>query len=398
MLYIHQFPDWTRFRFDSPKVLQALGQTRLEEGKLIGIMQICGLKDIEAKLLAEDIVANYAIDGYTLDPAHTLAEVELKSKGSQNYIKNYLGAIQNASQPLTEERLFNWHSAMGQNKVLKFREVPSEVQTTIDEKQLHFAGPNPERLQSEMENFLSWFESANIDGVIKAAIAHFWFITIRPFADANGRLARAITAMQLARTENTTHCQYALNKQINNHKSDYFKILAHTQAASGDLTEWILWFLQMLRNAIKSNKSIIYDWHDPDTSYVEAILARGDRRLGRAIEEVWRRGGRLDAWSEYFDFDRWIDSVRAVGLDPDFYARRDRLYEEVLPWSMISVGVRQSYLWRERNQAYKSVITPDCRRQCMGCGADRLLCDRKCDEVLPISARAKLAAAAGEEG
>ena len=156
--------------------------------------------------------------------------------------------------------------------------------------------------------------------------------------------------------------------------------------------------VDLLRNAIKSNKSIIYDWHDPDTSYVEAILARGDRRLGRAIEEVWRRGGRLDAWSEYFDFDRWIDSVRAVGLDPDFYARRDRLYEEVLPWSMVSVGVRQSYLWRERNQAYKSVITPDCRRQCMGCGADRLLCDRKCDEVLPISARAKLAAAAGEEG
>ena len=156
--------------------------------------------------------------------------------------------------------------------------------------------------------------------------------------------------------------------------------------------------VDLLRNAIKSNKSIIYDWHDPDTSYVEAILARGDRRLGRAIEEVWRRGGRLDAWSEYFDFDRWTDSVRAVGLDPDFYARRDRLYEEVLPWSMISVGVRQSYLWRERNQAYKSVITPDCRRQCMGCGADRLLCDRKCDEVLPISARAKLAAAAGEEG
>ena len=156
--------------------------------------------------------------------------------------------------------------------------------------------------------------------------------------------------------------------------------------------------VDLLRNAIKSNKSIIYDWHDPDTSYVEAILARGDRRLGRAIEEVWHRGGRLDAWSEYFDFDRWIDSIRAVGLDPDFYARRDRCYEEVLPWSMISVGVRQSYLWRERNQAYRSVITPDCRKQCMGCGADKLLCDRKCDEVLPISARAKLAETAGEEG
>ena len=256
MLYIHQFPDWTRFRFDSPKVLNALGQTRLAEGKLIGIMQICGLKDIEAKLLAEDIIANYAIDGYTLDTENTLAEVELKSKSSQNYIKNYIGAIQNASSPLTEDRLFNWHSAMGQNKVKHYRDTPSEVQTTIDEKPLHFAGPNPERLQSEMENFLSWFESANIDGVIKAAIAHFWFITVRPFADANGRLARAITAMQLARTENTTHCQYALNNQINANKNDYFKILSRTQAASGDLTEWILWFLQMMHQAIKESEQL----------------------------------------------------------------------------------------------------------------------------------------------
>ena len=256
MLYIHQFPDWTRFRFDSPKVLNALGQTRLAEGKLIGIMQICGLKDIEAKLIADDIVANYAIDGYTLDAAKVLTEVELKSKSNENYIKNYIGAIQNAASPLTEERLFNWHAAMGQNKVKHYREMPSEVQTTLDEKTLHFVGPNPERLQSEMESFISWFEKSNMDGVIKAAIAHFWFLTIRPFADANGRIARAITAMQLARAESTTHCQYALNKQISDNKADYFKILSRTQAASGDLTEWILWFLQMMRQAIKDSEQL----------------------------------------------------------------------------------------------------------------------------------------------
>lgn len=146
--------------------------------------------------------------------------------------------------------------------------------------------------------------------------------------------------------------------------------------------------VDLLRRSI-TNKSIIYNWHDPDMSYVEAVLARGDRRLGKALEEVWRRGGRLDAWSEYFDFQRWMDSIRAVGLDPDFYAHRERSYEEVLPWSMISVGVRPSYLWREREQAYRSVVTPDCRRQCMGCGADKLLCDGKCDALLPPSKRAK---------
>jgi len=95
-----------------------------------------------------------------------------------------------------------------------------------------------------------------MDGVIKAAIAHFWFLTIRPFADANGRIARAITAMQLARAESTTHCQYALNKQISENKADYFKILSRTQAASGDLTEWILWFLQMMRQAIKDSEQL----------------------------------------------------------------------------------------------------------------------------------------------
>ncbi len=146
--------------------------------------------------------------------------------------------------------------------------------------------------------------------------------------------------------------------------------------------------VELLRSKI-TNRSIIYNWHDPDTSYVEAVLARGDRRLGKALEEVWRQGGRLDAWSEYFDFQRWMDAIHAAGLDPDFYALRERKYEEVLPWSMISVGVKQSYLWREREQAYKSAITPDCRRQCMGCGANKLMCDGKCDEILPISARAK---------
>ena len=144
--------------------------------------------------------------------------------------------------------------------------------------------------------------------------------------------------------------------------------------------------VNLLRSAIR-NKSIIYDWHDPDTSYVEAILARGDRRLGRAIEAVWRMGGRLDAWSEYFRFERWMEGMAQAGLDPSFYAHRQRDFSEVLPWSMISVGVNPKYLWREREQAYQSRITPDCRVQCMGCGADKLLCDRECDALLPISAR-----------
>ena len=138
--------------------------------------------------------------------------------------------------------------------------------------------------------------------------------------------------------------------------------------------------VDLLRNSIK-NKSIQYNWHEMETSYIEAVLARGDRRLGKLLETVWRKGGRLDSWSEYFDFERWMEAFAETGIDPDFYALRERSKDELLPWSMIDIGVHPAYLWREREQAYRSVITPDCRVKCMGCGANCLLPDGVfCDE------------------
>ena len=138
--------------------------------------------------------------------------------------------------------------------------------------------------------------------------------------------------------------------------------------------------VDLLRNSIK-NKSIQYNWHEMETSYIEAVLARGDRRLGKLLETVWRKGGRLDSWSEYFSFERWMEAFAETGIDPDFYALRERPKDEILPWSMIDIGVHPEYLWREREQAYRSVITPDCRVQCMGCGANCLLPDGVfCDE------------------
>lgn len=138
--------------------------------------------------------------------------------------------------------------------------------------------------------------------------------------------------------------------------------------------------VDLLRGSIK-NKSIQYNWHEMETSYIEAVLARGDRRLGKLLETVWRKGGRLDSWSEYFSFERWMEAFAETGIDPDFYALRERPKDEILPWSMIDIGVHPEYLWREREQAYCSVITPDCRVQCMGCGANCLLPDGVfCDE------------------
>ena len=136
--------------------------------------------------------------------------------------------------------------------------------------------------------------------------------------------------------------------------------------------------VKLLRDNMRG-RSIRYNWHDPDTSFLEAVFSRGDRRVADVIEEAWRQGAKFDAWSEYFDFDRWMAAFGACGLDPAFYANRVREKDEVLPWSVTSTGVTTPFLWRERERAYQAVITPDCRVQCTGCGADKLYPGGKCD-------------------
>ena len=127
--------------------------------------------------------------------------------------------------------------------------------------------------------------------------------------------------------------------------------------------------VKLLRGAITA-KAVTYNWHDGDTSFLEAVLARGDRRLGKVLELAFRKGAHLDAWSEYFDLSRWEEAFAECGLDPAFYANRVRSKEEILPWSVISCYVSDKYLWRQRELAYQSVPTPDCRTQCSGCGAN----------------------------
>ena len=127
--------------------------------------------------------------------------------------------------------------------------------------------------------------------------------------------------------------------------------------------------VKLLREAITA-KAVTYNWHDGDTSFLEAVLARGDRRLGRVLEKAFRKGAKLDAWSDCFDLNRWLEAFAECGLDPAFYANRERTREEILPWSMISCYVSDDYLWRQRELAYQSVTTPDCRTQCSGCGAN----------------------------
>ena len=137
--------------------------------------------------------------------------------------------------------------------------------------------------------------------------------------------------------------------------------------------------VNLLRDALKRDKSITYNWHDPETSYLEAVFSRGDRRLGDVIEHAWRNGAKFDSWSEYFSFQRWMDSFAACGIDPEFYAHRVREKDELFPWDVTSVGVSRAFLWREHELCYEAQTTPDCRTRCSGCGANKFLCGGVCN-------------------
>ena len=130
--------------------------------------------------------------------------------------------------------------------------------------------------------------------------------------------------------------------------------------------------VKLLREAI-TTKTVTYNWHDPDTSFLEAVLARGDRRMCKVLEAAWRKGAKLDAWEEYFSLERWMEAFNECGLDPHFYANRQREKDEIMPWSVISSGVTEEYLWRELQRAKAGVTTPDCRTHCNACGANHLV-------------------------
>ena len=137
--------------------------------------------------------------------------------------------------------------------------------------------------------------------------------------------------------------------------------------------------VKLLRDTMTS-RAITYHWHEADTSYIEAVLSRGDRRLGGVLEDVWRSGGRMESWSEGFSLERWETALAGRGLTGAFYANRPRSREEVLPWSRVDMGCTPEHLWRERERCYASQLSPDCRAACSGCGAAKFLGKgEKCD-------------------
>jgi Fic family protein len=178
-----------------------------------------------------------------------------------------LDATQNADKSLNKERLFNWHGALfptGRSglykiEVAKWRTGDMQVVSGgMGREKIHFEAPKPDRLEKEMQDFINWFNLENsLDSILKAAIAHLWFITIHPFDDGNGRIARAITDMQLSKSDGVNQRFYSMSSRINAEKKSYYTILERTQKADLDITNWLKWFLECLKGAIIDSNLII---------------------------------------------------------------------------------------------------------------------------------------------
>lgn len=279
--YIHNLPNWPKFTWNQEQISPLLAAVRHRQGRLLGKMESMGFNlQAEANLhtLTLDIIKSSEIEGEILDAGQVRSSIARRlgmdvagilipsDRHVEGVVEMMLDATQKYNDPLTDERLFNWHAAMfptGRSGMVKIvvgsyrnntKDDPMQVVSgAMGREKIHFQAPDSEILQKEMSALLEWFNNeSQTDAVLKAAIAHLWFVTIHPFDDGNGRMARAITDMQLSRADQNTQRFYSMSSQIRTERNAYYDILEETQKESLDITLWLEWFLRCLDSALNN--------------------------------------------------------------------------------------------------------------------------------------------------
>lgn len=282
--YIHNRDNWTDFSWDNKKVLLKLSETRNLQGKLLGRMESLGFdlqNEAILNTLTLEIVKSSEIEGEILETEQVRSSIARRlgidiagaiesERHIDGIVEMMLDATQRYDLPLTKERLFGWHSALfptGWSNMFKItvaewrKDTKGSMQVVsgpLGREKVHFEAPAAERIDFEMEKLLNWIENEiEVDPVLKAAISHLWFVTIHPFEDGNGRITRAITEMILARSDNSVKRFYSMSAQIRVERKQYYEVLERTQKGDSDITEWILWFLECLQEAINSTYEVL---------------------------------------------------------------------------------------------------------------------------------------------
>ena len=273
-IYIWQYPEWPDFRWDEREISSILSEVRNLQGQLVGMMRMIGFDMQNAAsllVMTDDIVKSCEIEGVMLDSERVRSSVArrlgLPSEGlpepdhyTEGLVQVMLDAVQNAEKELTEERLFDWHAALlptGRSGAYKITvadwrqgdEPMQVVSGAMGHERVHYEAPPSAAVPQMMSDFLKWVNSENemLDPVIKAAIAHLWFVSIHPFDDGNGRLTRTITDMLLTRADKMPHRFYSMSATICQNRKDYYAALEHTTIGGTDITSWLKWFLLTLR-------------------------------------------------------------------------------------------------------------------------------------------------------
>ena len=291
-MFIHKKDNWTDFQWDAQKVTAKMAEVSSALGYLHGRLSLIGFDEqlkATAESVTQDIVASSEIEGVSLNTNSVRSSVarrlgvpyEQVSDTMSHYVEGMvsvsLDATRNYKQPLTKERLQQWHSELfpaERNSYYKidvgqYRKVGMQVVTgNMGRERICYEAPSPERVPEEMAKFIQWYNDPQIAATpLKAALAHFWFVSIHPFDDGNGRLTRAISDMMLAKAEQSDLRYYSMSKFINQDRKNYYLQLERAQRGE-DLTEWILWFLDTLRQAVEASDSVIgnvlnktYFWH-----------------------------------------------------------------------------------------------------------------------------------------
>lgn len=281
-IYIHQLKNWPNLQWDEQEFNSLLSEVRILQGKLMGKVELLGfeLKD-EANLetLIQDVVQTSEIEGEILNPELVRSSIatrlgleysglEHSDRHVDGIVELMLDATQNNNKTLTDERLFGWHAALfptgrsGMHKIEVANWRSGDMQVVsggIGREIVHYEAPKAGQLASEMKNFIDWYnnDDQNLESLLKAALAHLWFITIHPFDDGNGRIARAITDMQLSKSDGVNQRFYSMSTEINKQKKSYYTILERTQKGDLDITDWIIWFLECLKNSILHSSVIV---------------------------------------------------------------------------------------------------------------------------------------------
>lgn len=272
--YIYENPEWPSYRWDGDAIAPQLAAIHFKRGVLLASMVALGFQASQEAMLSvivQDVQKSSAIEGEHLDAVQIRSSVARRlgvpeagvvhsERGVEGVVDMTLDATQKFDQPLDAERLYAWHAALfpaGRSGLRKitvgaWRQAPMQVLggVVLGREKVHYEAPAAENISSEMQSFLSWFENARVDPIVRAALAHLWFETIHPFDDGNGRIGRAIMDLALARADGTSQRFYSMSAQIQQSKNGYYEILEHTQKGSMDVTQWIQWFLARLSDAL----------------------------------------------------------------------------------------------------------------------------------------------------